>query len=78
MRGLSFDKLEINMKNEKLLTLEIILIGPSISVLMEAIKIKMASEFKETLVLQNLNTFCQKLSNWKIIIPKKWVRVYSV
>ena len=47
--GLSFDKLEINMKNEKdLLTLEeLFAIGPSISVLMEGYKDKNGlSKFK--------------------------------
>jgi len=74
--GLSFDKLEINMKNEKdLLTLEeLFAIGPSISVLMEGYKDKNGLvSLRGTLVpAKNLNTFLSKIPViGKIIIPKE-------
>ena len=74
--GLSFDKLEINMNNEKdLLTLEeLFAIGPSISVLMEGYKDKKGLvSLRGTLVpAKNLNTFLSKIPViGKIIIPKE-------
>ncbi len=74
--GLSFDKLEINMKNEKdLLTLEeLFAIGPSISVLMEGYKDKNGLvSLRGTLVpAKNLNKFLSKIPViGKIIIPKE-------
>ncbi len=73
--GLSFDKLEINMNNEKdLLTLEeLFAIGPSISVLMEGYKDKNGLvSLRGTLVpAKNLNNFLSKIPViGKIIIPK--------
>ena len=73
---MSFDKLEINMNNEKdLLTLEeLFAIGPSISVLMEGYKDKKGLvSLRGTLVpAKNLNTFLSKIPViGKIIIPKE-------
>ena len=73
--GLSFDKLEINMNNEReLLTLdELFDIGPSISVLMEGYRDKNGLvSLRGTLVpAKNLNKFLSKIPViGKIIIPK--------
>ena len=74
--GLSFEKIEIKMNNEKgfLKLNEIYAVGPSVTVLMEGYKEKNnLTSLKGTLVpAKNLNKFLSKIPViGKIIIPKE-------